>query len=197
MYVHIYYNDQLAADEKLRFNKMLDSLEEELLTEKRKEEHEKSYAKYFDVIQTPVRGIRLNPKQGAIDAARKNFGFFVLLSNEVKDPVEALNIYRSKDLIEKAFSDLKDRLSMRRTSVSSEENLEGKLFIQFVGLIFLLHIKQMMDRGGLFKDYTMQEVFDELDVIERYQQPGRAAYYSEITDKQRKLYAILGVEPPA
>ena len=37
MYVHIYYNDQIATDEKIRFNKMLDSLEEEILSDDRKE----------------------------------------------------------------------------------------------------------------------------------------------------------------
>ena len=196
MYVHIYYNDQLATDEKLRFNKTLDVLEEELRTGKRKESHEKSYAKYFDVAETLVSGIRITPKQVAIDTARKNFGFFVLLSNCIKEPVEALRIYRTKDMIEKAFNDLKDRLNMRRTSVSSEENMEGKLFLQFTGLIYLAYVKQAMDKAGLFKNYTMQQLFDELDVIELYQQPGGAPYYGEITDKQRNLYIALGVAPP-
>ena len=197
VYVHIYYNDQLATDEKIRFNKMLDALEEEIISGKCNEDNEKRYAKYFDVTETPVRGVRIAPRQAAIDAARKNFGFFALLSNSVKDPVEALRIYRNKDMIEKAFNDLKDRLNMRRTSVSSEENLEGKLFLQFVALIYLSYVKQAMDKAGLFKYYTMQELFDELDVIELFQQPGSAAYYGEITDKQRKLYVALGVEPPA
>jgi len=131
------------------------------------------------------------------DRARKNFGFFALLSNGVKDPVEALRIYRSKDMIEKAFGDLKDRLNMRRTSVSSEENLEGKIFLQFVALIFVSYVKRAMDEAGLFKNKTMQELFDDLDVIEKYQLPGGSAYYGEITDKQRKLYAALGITPPA
>jgi transposase len=197
MYVHLYYNDQLATDEKIRFNKMLDRLDDEIHSGKRNKANEKSYTKYFDITETPVRGLRTKPKQFAIDEARKNFGFFALLSNDIKDPAIALQIYRSKDMIEKSFSDLKDRLSMRRTSVSSEENLEGKLFIQFVGLIYLAFIKRAMDKAGLFKDYTMQELFDELDVIEKYQQPGRAAWFGEITDKQRKLYIALGVTPPA
>ena len=197
MYLHIYYNDQLATDEKIRFNKMLDGLEEEVRSGKRSEEHAKSYAKYFEVAQTPKRGIRIKPNQAAIDAARMNFGFFALLSNGVKDPVEAINIYRSKDLIEKAFSDLKDRLSMRRTSVSSEENMEGKLFLQFIGLILLSYVKHAMDKAGLFKNYTIQELFDDLDVIEKFHHPGVAAYYGEMTDKQRGLYASLGFSPPA
>ena len=197
MYVHIYYNDQLATDEKIRFNKMLDGLEEDIRSGKRQEKNEKLYSKYFEITETPKRGVQLKPKQSAIDSARKNFGFFVLMSNGVKDPVEALNIYRSKDLIEKAFSDLKDRLSMRRTSVSSEENMEGKLFLQFIGLVYLIYVKQAMDKAGLFKSYTMQELFDELDVIEKYQQPGSKAYYGELTDKQRKIYTALGISPPA
>jgi len=197
VYVHIYYNDQMATDEKLRFNKMLDSLEEEIMSGKRNKDHEKSYTKYYDVTETPVRGVRIAPKQAVINTARNNFGFFAILSNGVKDSVEALKIYRTKDMIEKAFNDLKDRLNMRRTSVSSEENLEGKLFIQFVALIYLSRVKMAMDKAGLFKYWTMQELFDELDVIELFQQPSGAAYYGEITDKQRKLYVALGVEPPA
>ena len=197
IYAHIYFNDQLATDDKVRFNKMLDTLEDEIRSARRNKDNEKNYAKYFDVTETPVRGIRVVPKQPAIDEARKNFGFFVLLSNIVKDPVEALKIYRSKDMIEKSFNDLKDRLNMRRTSVSSEENLEGKLFLQFVALIYLSYVKRAMDKAGLFKHWTMQELFDELDIIELFQQPGSAAYHGEITEKQRKLYVALGVEPPA
>ena len=85
---------------------------------------------------------------------------------------------------------------MRRMSVSSEENFEGKLFIQFVALEFLSYIKKKMDKEGLFKSYTIQSLLDELDVIEYYQQPGRAHHLSEITEKQRKLYEQLGVECP-
>ena len=40
-----------------------------------------------------------------------------------------------------------------------------------------------MGGAGLFKSYTMQELFDELDVIERFQLPGEVAYFGEITGK--------------
>ena len=197
IYLHIYYNDQHATDEKIRFNKKLDAMEDDIRSRKMSQEREKECKKYYEIKETPVRGVSFTPKQDVIDKARKNFGFFVLLSNGVKDPVETLRIYRSKDLIEKAFADLKDRLNMRRTSVSSEENLEGKLFIQFVALIYLSYVKHAMDSTGLFQNKTMQELFDDIDVIEKYQLPGGAAYYGEITEKQRGLYKLLGFEPPA
>jgi len=197
MYVHIYYNDQHATDDKIRFNKQLDAMEDDMLKGNMKPEREKECRKYYEVKATPVRGVSFKPKQDEIDMARKNFGFFVLLSNSIKDPVETLRIYRAKDMIEKAFGNLKDRLNMRRTSVSSEEALEGKLFIQFVALIYISYVKRAMDDAGLFKNKTMQELFDDLDVIEKYQIPESQTYYGEITDKQRALYTALGVNAPA
>ncbi|AJY76868.1 hypothetical protein VN24_22780 [Paenibacillus beijingensis] len=42
---------------------------------------------------TPKRGTVVKPKQEAIDAAARNYGYFALLSNEIKDPIEALAVY--------------------------------------------------------------------------------------------------------
>ncbi len=197
IYMHIFYNDQKATDDKVAFNALLDILEEELLSGKQNPAHERLYKKYYDIHQTPIRGITLHPKQDAIDKVKKNYGYFVLISNSVKDPLEALQIYRSKDLIEKAFGNLKERLNMRRTSVSSEENLEGKLFVQFVALIYLSYIDKAMREKNLYKNYTMQSLLDELDVIERFEQPGRKHHIGEMTKKQRELYSCLDVGAPS
>ena len=53
-----------------------------------------------------------------------------------------------------------------------------------------------MEIHDLYRNYTMQEFLDELDTIEYYQQPGRAHHLSEITEKQRKLYEMMGVDVP-
>lgn len=197
IYLHIYFNDQHATDDRIHFNKMLDNLEEELKSGHRNAEHEKLYAKYFDIHETPERGIILTPKEDAIKDAEKDFGFFALLSNGVKDPSKALHIYRSKDQIEKSFGNLKEKLSMRRMSVASEENFEGKLFIQFMALIYLSFIKKKMTDKGLFQKYTMQELLDELDTVEWHQQPGKQHHLSEITTKQQQLYEALEIEVPS
>lgn len=131
-----------------------------------------------------------------IRKAEKNYGYFVLMTNGIKDPVEAIRFYRLKDLIEKSFGNLKERLSMRRMSVASEENFEGKLFVQFVALQLVSYIKKQMDEHGLFSTYTIQSLLDELDVIEYYQQPGKAHHLSEITQKQRDIYEMMNVPVP-
>jgi transposase len=194
LYLHLYYNDQRATDEKVRFNALLDQLEEELLSGRRDAGHEKLYQKYFTLKETPVRGIRISPNETAIKEKEERMGYFALISNTLKSATEAIDIYRSKDSIEKAYDDLKNRLNMRRTSVSSEESLEGKLFVQFVALIYLSYMKHKMDSEGLFKRYSLQGALDELDIIEQFAQPGRSPATGEVTKKQRMLYEALGVE---
>jgi uncharacterized protein YceK len=128
-------------------------------------------------------------KEEALAEAKRNYGFFALLSNEIKDPVEALEIYRNKDLVEKAFDNLKERLNLRRVAVSSEQSLDGKLFVQFIALIFLSYITKKMQENKLFKDYTLQEILDELDVIEFFEVPGQQRQVGEITKRQIDFYA--------
>lgn len=194
LYLHLYYDDQRATDEKIRFHRLLDRLEEELRTNRRQPKHEKMYARYFHIHSTPKRGLQITPNTEAIEAKRKCLGYFALMSNHIKDPKEAIEIYRNKDVIEKAFDDLKNRLSMRRTLVSSEESLDGKLFVQFIALIIIAYIKKKMDEEELFKAYTLQGLLDELDVIEQFTHPHRTPVIGEVTQKQQTLYAKLGVE---
>ena len=197
IYLHFYYNDQKATDDKIRFNAMLDRLEYNLINGTPDPEDEHLYQKYIKIHETPVRGKTYSFREDAIRKAEKNYGYFALITNGIKDPVEALRVYRLKDLIEKSFGNLKERLSMRRMAVASEENFEGKLFVQFVALQLMSYIKKQMDENGLFKDYTMQSLLDELDTIEYYQQPGKAHHLSEITNKQRKLYELMNVPVPS
>jgi hypothetical protein len=67
VYVHIYYNDQHATDDKIRFNKRLDMMEDDIRGGKMSAEREKECRRYYDIKTTPVRGVSFIPKQDAID----------------------------------------------------------------------------------------------------------------------------------
>jgi hypothetical protein len=54
-----------------------------------------------------------------------------------------------------------------------------------------------MQENDLFKKYTIQEVLDEFDVIECFEVPGQQLQVGEITKRQKRLYAKLGITPPA
>ena len=113
------------------------------------------------------------------------------------DAIEALQLYRNKDVVEKAFNDLKDRLGMRRTLVSSQKSLEGKLFVQFIALIYVSYIKKKMQDGNLFSSYSIQSLLDTLDVIDCVQMPGKRLRCGELLEKQKVIYEKLGFSPPS
>lgn len=197
MNLHLYYSPERALEAERAFNGQMAQWQEELESGQRHPDHEKQYAKYFEVKSTPVRGIKIIAIEDAIAETKRNYGYFALLSNEIKDAVEALEIYRNKDLVEKAFDNLKERLNLRRLAVSSEQSLDGKLFVQFIALIFLSHITKKMQENNLFKDHTLQEILDDLDVIECFEVPGQQLQVGETTKRQSDLFTQLGVTPPA
>jgi hypothetical protein len=58
-----------------------------------------------------------------------------------------------------------ERLSARRLLVSSEQALDGKLFVQLLALIYLSYMKKLMKEQQLFGTYTIQGVLDQLDAL--------------------------------
>ncbi|KAF5086978.1 IS1634 family transposase ISMhu8 [anaerobic digester metagenome] len=197
IYIHFYYNIDQAADDEKDFDRRLIALKQELESGERIPQHEKLYQQYFTYKTTPKRGTHVTVIEENVNAAKRNYGFFALITNEKMDSITALELYRNKDVVEKAFGNLKERLNMRRNLVSSEQSLDGKLFIQFVALIYLSYIKKQMQEKALFKSYTIPGLLDKLDVIECFEQPGRTLKVGEIVEKQEQLYYDLGVAPPA
>jgi len=197
IYVHIYYNGQRAEEEKTRFNKSLAMAEAALRNGGELTEAQTTLIeKYFVVKETPKRGLQIHYKNDAIQEQLNRFGYFALLSNEVKDSVTALGIYRKKDMVEKAFDNLKERLEMKRTSVHSDQTLSGKFFLQFLSLIYISYIHKHMRDNNLYRNYTMQSLFDSLDVIERYDYENQRFHCGEVTQKQKDIYTCFGATPP-
>lgn len=196
-YLLLFYNPEKAAQDQADMNEYLTSLHNDLLENKLKENRAKDYQKFFEVTETPKRGRKVTPKEEAMREATKDYGYFALLTNEVKDPFEALSLYRSKDIVEKGFGNLKERLSFRRLQVSSELSLNGKLFVEFVSLIYLSYVKKKMQDAGLFEKWTIQSLLDELDVIELLESPEHGRVLGEMTKKQKEIYTALEVKPPS
>lgn len=196
MYMHLYFNHARAAEDENRFMKRMAALRSELENNQRVEAHEKMYAKYFKVSKVKD-GQKVEIKHEAMQEAQERFGYFALMSNEIKDAREALRLYRNRDVVEKAFRNIKERLNGNRALVSSEKSLEGKLFVHFIALFLLSYIKKQMQDHELFAKYTMPSLLDELDTIEMIHMPGRTPIIREVLSKQVDLYRCMGVEPPA
>lgn len=196
IYLHIYFNIERYAEDETNFDRKLMSMRKEILSGKRIPEHENFYKKYFEIKETPVRGPQVAVKDEAVRKTKRYYGYFTLLSNEKMDAMTALQLYRNKDIVEKAFGNLKDRLNLRRLLVSSEKSLDGKLFVGFIALIYLAYIKKRMHEAGMFQKYTLQTLLDKLDVIECFENPGYTLRIGEVLSKQKQIYEALGINPP-
>jgi len=64
-------------------------------------------------------------------------------------------------------------------------------------LIYLSYIKKKMQGTGLFENWTLQGLLDELDTIERFESPEHGRLIGEVTQKQKDVYAKMGVESPS
>ncbi|SCY65653.1 IS1634 family transposase [Butyrivibrio sp. INlla14] len=196
IYIHYFYSIERGADEEQAFDKRIMDYCNELLSGKPVEDHKKAYARFFEVKDTPVRGRQVYYKEDEIKAARKYIGYFAIITNEKMDAFTALHLYRMKDVVEKAFGNLKERLNMRRLLTKSEKNLDGKIFNEFIALILISHLDHKMKETDLYKTYTMQQLLDKLDVLECYEDEKRALRIGELLDKQADIYTTLGVALP-
>lgn len=196
MYLHLYYNLDRGAEDEAAFDQKIAGLLQELKEDKRIKSHEPDYEKYFEVKRTPKRGITVYVKEDALRKKRRCFGYFALISNEKMDVFTALHVYRMKDIVEKGFGNIKERLNMRRLLVSSERSLSGKIFVEFIALILISHLNQKMKEKNLYKNYTMGQLLDKLDVIECFEDPGYSLRIGELLTSQKELYEKLDVKIP-
>jgi hypothetical protein len=189
-YLHLYYSPERAVADERDFAALLDILYRELDTGQTLAEHDDLYQRYFRKVRGGWTG-----HDTVIAAERARHGYVVLLSNDATlDCWAALDTYRAKDQIEKAFHNVKDRLDTRTTRMHTQETLTGKLFTIVTGLILTTEIQHRITAANVGQ--TMTEVLDELETIEQYHQPGHRPRTSHITQKPHKLYTALGVNPP-
>lgn len=196
IYIHYYYSIEKGADDEQAFDKRIASLHKELLENKLVESNKKAYEQFFEVKTTPKRGRQVSYKEDAIKEARRYLGYFTLITNEKMDAFTALHLYRMKDVVEKAFGNIKERLNMRRLLVSSEKGLDGKIFTEFVALILISYLDHKMKESNLYKNYTMQALLDKLDVLECFEDVNHSLRIGEMLNKQAEIYEALGVKLP-
>ncbi|MDR0549786.1 MAG: IS1634 family transposase [Deltaproteobacteria bacterium] len=199
MYIHMYYNPIRRASEDLKFrtelNKTIEAVKNNYTLSKEQGIISKNYLYITNSVDGSPPDVKLN--KDTIKQRSDDCGFFVLLSNNNESATDTLKLYRHRDLIEKSFGNLKDRLAIRRTEVHSDDALESKLFISFLSLVFISYIDKQMKNNSLYDQMTLIELIDNLDIIKICKYPGKKVHFTEVTEKQRELYRKMSVEPIA
>ena len=108
-------------------------------------------------------GYTVNCRCDAIDSKLQYTGWMVLISNHIGDAGQALELYRSKDVVEKAFMKMKNCLDLGRLRVHSDHRMQGKLFVGFVALIVMAHIHKVMSKNNLYECMSMKKMLKSLE----------------------------------
>ncbi len=197
-YLHIYHNARQAATEFDRFTGELLKYKEELLNGKRIKEHEESYQLYFIIKETPKRGLQVTFNDEEIQRARKRYaGFFCILSNAIKDPLTALQVYCGKDAVENSFDDLKNHLDMKRLRIHSSAAMDARPFLQFLALIYTSQIRNVTQEDKILRNLTVREVMEDMETLVQIKSSHRyGQLYTETNPIQRKIMEAFGVAIP-
>lgn len=188
-YLHVYYNAQQAAEEFDRFTRELLTYKQEVESGSRNKNHEEYYARFLQIRDTPKRGLRVTFKEDEIQEHRKRYaGFFCILSNKVKDPMDALRIYREKDVVENSFDDLKNGLDMKRLRIHSATAMDSRLFLQFLALILICRIRNTTREDRILRNLTVREVMEEMETLAKITYSNRyGQVYTETSPIQRNI----------
>jgi transposase len=195
----LYYNAHAAADAVDGFTEELLSYKQELESGQMCKEHEDAYKTFFIIQETPVRGKKVLFNNQAIQKYRNQYaGFYTILSNDIKDPVEALRVYRNRDSVEKAFDDLKNQLDMKRLRIHNSAAMDGRIFVQFISLIYMSALRKKMQDADLTKKYTVRELLEEMETLTQIRYSGKYGHIlTEITKPQRQIIQSLNIDMPS
>jgi transposase len=132
----------------------------------------------------------------ALETELETAGCFILLSNWIDDAQEALNIYRSKDFIEKSFEHFKEKLGLERIHLKNSRRLESKFFVAFVALILISRIYQVMSDARLFKKLTYKSVIRKMRRLSYFYDINKKVTLNAITKEVKNLFEIFKVSIP-
>ena len=198
VYLHIYYNAKYAADEFDRFTRNLLKYKEEVESGKRVKEHEESYARFLVIKETPKLGLSVSFNDEEVQKNRKRYvGFFCILTSAIKDPMDALTVYRTKESVENSFNDLKNQLDMKRLRIHSSAAMDSRIFIQFLALILISRIRNISKQDKVLKNFTVREIMEHMETLVKIKFSGRyGQLYTETYPNQRKIMEVFDILLP-
>jgi hypothetical protein len=222
LYVHVFYNPQMALDKQKHEFSDMKELQRELST-KPVRSHLERYEKYFtidwgpqDPYAKPEYDAQLKKKRRPALTPPASFslkavsqkgsqsmykGLFVLISNSQSNCWEAHRRYLKRTSVEKAFMNLKTRIGLRRIRNGQQTVVDSRLFIAFISLILVSELERRIGEASgssaLMRRYNPELLMKEFASIDQYHYSSKARHVTPVTKKQQDLYALLGVDSPA
>ena len=155
---HIYFDPEKAMKERNELYGHIAKLKEIALSDPNNTKFKKDI-EYYLVIKDSESDKKITVREDVVAQSLQTTGWFVLLSNYINDPQQALGIYRMKDVVEKSFWKYKNILGLHRLRVHTDERVLNKTFVAFIALILSSHIHNVMRTKELYKIMTFDKLF--------------------------------------
>ena len=137
-------------------------------------------------------GIRL--KRGSLARRAGVLGHAVVLTTNVEaDARETLEVYRSRDAVEKIFDILKNETPWKRIGTGVMEAAEGRMFMAFVAVALRIELERSARESGLLAKLSVPEILAEIGKIRIVRMSDGKGIPLEITKKQRSILEKLKI----
>jgi len=192
VFVHVILNTEALANAKNRLYSKVWALASDVAKDPEKYRARSDVKKYLTIRKTK-NGHTVKIKDDALLSQLETTGCLVLISNHIDNAQEALEIYRTKDVVEKGFWRMKTCLDLARLRVHSDKTMQSKIFIGFIALIICAHIHKTMSDNDLYKLWTMKKMLKILERLKIHHIKGDHIL-SPLTFDQKKIFRAFGVE---
>lgn len=202
VYLHLYYCADYRTKNHNELMTHIDHVSEALKQGKEiKSEFDKHLVeKCFSVKTTPVRGLKVTCDPAKVAELEEEYGgYFVIASNQIKDPKEALYVYKLRDGVEKRFDDLKNEEDCHRLRMHSSQRITARVFIQFLAQIlrcWLLNERQKNET--LWKELklgtkTVNDIMRAMKPLKYIHINGHHSFFKRPTKTQIALMKFFGI----
>lgn len=204
-YLHIYYNPEKALTEKHNMMTRFRKLEEELKVKVEKRLSRKQDVRRYEnafYLKFDNTGylIKYSRKEKYMQEKVNELGYFTILTSEKMTAIEALEIYRERDAVEKTFKFIKTELEMDRLKVHDDASLRSKMFVTFIASVIMSEIyrktKQLREKNR--KIYTLPAIINELRRMEITKNTkGKYVRKYALTSTQKNILNQFGIDEDA
>lgn len=199
VYYHVLYDDDKRNEIENRImnevQKLKKELDEYILTYNRLPKNIEKYEKYLKITKSKGKYISSIVDE-IIEQEMLYEGYMVVISNDLKDVKDVFYTYRRKDVVEKAFDNLKNDLDVKRLKVHSTKSLKGKMFIVFIALILKTYIYNETIKNGNICKYSVNDILKEMQKISIINFDNNISMLTKISSTQKKIFKAFKINEP-
>lgn len=152
------------------------------------------YEKCFKITVNKDNTFTYERNHEKIDIEKGYSGYIVFLTTDLEITTsELLKIYRNKDVIEKAFDNLKNELDLKRMRIHSDEVWSGKMFISFIALIIKSYMENNKMKVEETKSLPIKKIIKELEKIKLVTYYDEYQLLNPLTAKQKQILKALNI----